>query len=91
MNATLKITKIGNSAGVILPKKFLEHLDAAVGDRLTVVRTSRGLELAKASADTEDQMAVAREVMARRHRALMALADAVMEQDRAILAELAKS
>lgn len=53
--------------------------------------TSRALELAKASADAEDQMAVAREVMARRHQALMALADAVMDQDRAILAELAKS
>ena len=94
MNAPLKITKIGNSAGVILPKQYLEHLGAAVGDHLTVARTARGLELTKVSddaVDTEHQMAVARGVMQRRYRALMAIANEIVDQDRAILAALAKS
>ena len=34
MNMTVKITKIGNSAGVILPKELLAHLHAATGDTL---------------------------------------------------------
>lgn len=90
MNATLKITKIGNSAGVVLPKEALAHLGAQIGDTLTVLRTSRGLELTRAQPDVDDQMTVAREVMARRRMALMALAEEIMEEDRGILAALAK-
>ena len=74
MNATLKITKIGNSAGVVLPKELLAHLGAQVGESLSVVTTSRGIELAPVEDDFETQMAVAREVMARRQRALRELA-----------------
>lgn len=91
MNKPLKITRIGNSAGVVLPKAVLAHLEADIGDQLTVVRTSRGIELSKREFTTEDQMEAAREVMARRHQAMMALAERIMEEDRAILAELAKS
>ena len=34
MSNTLKITTIGNSAGVILPKELLEKLRVAKGDTL---------------------------------------------------------
>jgi antitoxin component of MazEF toxin-antitoxin module len=34
MNIELKITRIGNSAGVVLPKDVLAHLDAAIGRHL---------------------------------------------------------
>jgi putative addiction module antidote len=74
MNMPLKITKIGNSAGVILPKELLAHLNAAAGDNLSVVLTSRGIELSAAEADFDAQMAAAREVMARRKQALRELA-----------------
>lgn len=74
MNATLKIKKIGNSAGVILPKEVLAHLHAEVGGTLSVVTTPRGIELSAEEPDFEAQMAVAREVMARRKRALRELA-----------------
>jgi putative addiction module antidote len=74
MNTTLKITKIGNSAGVVLPKEVLAHLGAQVGETLSLVTTPRGIELAAAEPDFEAQMAVAREVMARRKRALQELA-----------------
>lgn len=74
MNIPLKITKIGNSAGVILPKELLAHLNAGTGDTLSVVLTPRGIELSAAEPDFDAQMAAAREVMARRKRALRELA-----------------
>jgi putative addiction module antidote len=74
MNMQLKVTKIGNSAGVILPKELLAHLDTAVGGTLSVAKTPRGVELTPPEADFDAQMAVARDVMARRKRALAELA-----------------
>lgn len=74
MNTQLKIKKIGNSAGVILPKELLAHLEVEVGGTLAVARTPRGIELSAPEADFDAQMAVAREVMARRKRALRELA-----------------
>jgi len=74
MNATLKITRIGNSAGVVLPKELLVHLGASVGESLSVVTTPDGIALSLAEPDFEAQMAAAREVMARRKRALKELA-----------------
>lgn len=90
MNATLKITRIGNSAGVVLPKELLAHLGVQVGDALSVARTSRGLELSRPAADEADQLLAAREVMERRRMALKVLAE-IMEEDREILSALAKS
>ena len=74
MNTPLKITKIGNSAGIILPKELLAHLGAGVGEALSVVTTPRGIELAVAEPDFDVQMAAARAVMAQRKRALRELA-----------------
>jgi putative addiction module antidote len=74
MNSPLKITKIGNSAGVILPKDLLAHLNASIGQTLSVTVTPRGIELSAADPDFDAQMEVAREVMARRKRALRELA-----------------
>jgi putative addiction module antidote len=74
MNTTLKITKIGNSAGVILPKELLAHLNAQVGETVSVVTTPRGIEIVQADAEFEEQMAAAREVMARHRRAFRELA-----------------
>ena len=74
MNKQLKITKIGNSAGIILPKDVLTHLDTNIGDSLSVSKTPRGIELSPPETDFDAQMAVAREVMARRKRALAELA-----------------
>lgn len=74
MNTKLKITKIGNSAGVVLPKEVLAHLDVAIGGEVSVSKTPRGIELSAPEADFDAQMAVAREVMERRKRALRELA-----------------
>jgi putative addiction module antidote len=73
MNA-LKIQKIGNSAGVILPKELLAHLQVEVGQAVSVTKTPNGIELRTPDTDFEAQMAAAREVMTRRRRALHELA-----------------
>jgi putative addiction module antidote len=74
MNATVKVSKIGNSAGIVLSKEMLAHLGAVIGETLTLVKTPDGYELRPADTDFDAQMAVAREVMARRKRALRELA-----------------
>jgi putative addiction module antidote len=74
MTKQLKITRIGNSAGVVLPKDVLAHLDVPIGGALSVTKTPRGIELSAPEADFDAQMAAAREVMARRKRALRELA-----------------
>ena len=74
MNKPLKITKIGNSAGVILPKEVLAHLGREVGDEITLVLKPGGIELVSGDPDFEEQMAAARKVMAARKRALRELA-----------------
>jgi putative addiction module antidote len=96
MNTELKVRKIGNSAGVVLPKELLAHLDAEIGDRLSVTKTARGIELQVHDCDV--QMTVAREIMARRKQALrelaateQELAEAIMREDRDVLRELPKS
>jgi putative addiction module antidote len=74
MNGRLKIRKFGNSAGVILPKELLAHLDVGVGEIVAVIKTPHGIELRVPDEDFEAQMRTAREVMARRRRALRELA-----------------
>ena len=74
MNTALKITKIGNSAGIILPKDILNHLQSELGDELTVSTTPRGIELTAPDDDFEQQMKIAREIMRKRKRALAELA-----------------
>jgi len=70
----LKLIKIGNSTGVILPKDLLERLDLAVGDNLSVHNTPEGFALAARSDDFEAQMADARKVMKSYRNALRELA-----------------
>jgi putative addiction module antidote len=74
MNRPLKITRIGNSAGIVLPKDVLAHLDRKVGDEVTLVLKPNGIELVSGEPDFEEQMAAARKVMVQRKRALKELA-----------------
>lgn len=41
----LKIRKIGNSYGVILPREELEHLKVREGDSVYLTRTPHGVQL----------------------------------------------
>lgn len=74
MNAPLKLIRIGNSTGVILPKEMLAKLRVAQGDALSVIETPNGVSLSRHDDGFEEQMKAAREVMARRRNALRELA-----------------
>jgi len=74
MNATVKIIKVGNSSGVILPKELLTELKVDQGDSLSVSRTPDGIALRPADPEFDAQMAIARKVMKKYRRALRELA-----------------
>lgn len=66
----LKITTIGNSAGVILPKELLARLRLGKGDELYALETSDGIRLTVYDPTLAEQMEVAEQVM-RERRALL--------------------
>lgn len=70
----LKLIKVGNSTGVILPKEVLDRLNLSAGDQLTVTQTSDGIMLSARGEEFDRQMAVARDVMKRYRNALRELA-----------------
>ena len=59
----LKITAIGNSAGVILPKELLARLRLDKGDTLYALETPDGLRLTAYDPELAAQMEVAEQVM----------------------------
>lgn len=75
MNMQLKVTKIGNSAGVILPKELLARLRVEAGDSIFVSETPDGVRISAANPD---------------FAAKMAAAEAIMREDRDILRVLAQ-
>ena len=67
MSDALKIRKIGNSLGVILPSRTLEELDVEEGDELFVIQTPDGVQLTPYDPEFAEAMEDAREFM-RTHR-----------------------
>jgi len=75
MNLKLKITTVGNSAGVVLPKELLAKLRLDKGDELFVIETPDGIKLVPYDPQFEEQMAVAERVMRSRRTLLRNLAE----------------
>ena len=75
MSNTLKITTIGNSAGVILPKELLEKLRVAKGDTLYALETPNGIELTPYDPEFAEQVEVAKRVMRENRNLLRKLAE----------------
>lgn len=71
----LKITTIGNSAGVILPKELLARLRLEKGDELHALETPDGIKLTAFDPELAAQMEVA---------------EKIMREDRAVLRKLAQ-
>ncbi|WP_188824006.1 AbrB/MazE/SpoVT family DNA-binding domain-containing protein [Novosphingobium indicum] len=63
MNTPLKITKIGNSAGVVLPKEVLAKLRVGLGDTLHLTEAPDGVRLTATDPDFAAKMDVAEEIM----------------------------
>lgn len=75
MNIPLKITKVGNSSAVILPKEMLARLRVSQGDTVYATESPDGFRLTAANPDFAEKMA---------------LAEQIMREDRDILRVLAK-
>ena len=70
----LKLTQIGNSVGVILPKEVLARLKLQKGDMVYLTDAANGVNLSPYSAEFEVQMTAARDLMKRRRNVLRELA-----------------
>ena len=70
----LKITQIGNSLGLILPKEILARLKLEKGDSVFVTDTPDGVAITPYSESFGDQMTQARAIMKRRRNVLRELA-----------------
>jgi putative addiction module antidote len=67
MAATVKITTIGNSVGIVLPKEVLNRLHVEKGDSLYLLDTPEGIQLTPYDPDFAAEMDAAKRVM-RKHR-----------------------
>ena len=72
--ASLRVTSVGNSLGIILPKELAVRLRLARGDQLHVVETPRGVELTPYDPALEQELKAGRSVMRRYRSALRKLA-----------------
>jgi putative addiction module antidote len=70
----LKLTAVGNSLGVVLPKEALGRLKVAKGDTLYITESPDGYRLTPFNPEFEQQMTAARKVMKSRRAALRELA-----------------
>ena len=72
---SVKVTTVGNSVGIVLPKDLLERLRISKGDTLFVTETPKGVELTPFNAEFAEQMEIA---------------EGVMREDRDVLRRLAE-
>jgi putative addiction module antidote len=70
----LKITTVGSSAGVILPKEVLARLRVAKGDTIFLTESPDGLRITPYDPEFEKQMTVARKFIRKHRDALRELA-----------------
>ena len=70
----LKITTVGNSAGIILPRELLARLRVGKGDALYATELPDGVKLTPFNPELAEQMDVAERVMRRRRTLLNKLA-----------------
>jgi putative addiction module antidote len=75
MMMELKVRKVGNSVGVILPKEALAHLKVQEGDTLTAIEGPDGsLQLSPYKAEVSRQMEIVQDLMKRYRNTLRELA-----------------
>jgi len=72
--SALKLTQIGNSVGVILPKDVLGRLNLEKGDTLFLTDSANGFNLSPYNPTFDAQMTEARRIMKKRRDVLRELA-----------------
>ncbi|HEY2050307.1 MAG TPA: AbrB/MazE/SpoVT family DNA-binding domain-containing protein [Caulobacteraceae bacterium] len=71
---TLKLTTVGSSTGVVIPKEMLARLNVSKGDTLHAVETPEGYLLTPYDPDFAEKMEKAENIMRRYRNTLHALA-----------------
>lgn len=71
---TLKLTPVGNSVGVVLPKEALAKLKVEKGDSVYLTESPEGYRITPYNPDFERQMTLARQIMRKRRNVLRELA-----------------
>lgn len=61
--STLKLSQIGNSVGVILPKEVLARLKLVKGDTLFLTEAANGITLTPYDPELDEQLKLGREFM----------------------------
>jgi len=74
MTLELKIRRVGNSLGVVLPKEALARLNVDNGDQLFITEAPDGFRITAADPEFARQMKVAEKGMKRYRNALRELA-----------------
>jgi putative addiction module antidote len=74
MHYALKLTQIGNSVGVILPKEALARMKVEKGDTVFLTESPDGYRIVEFDPEFEKQMTLAEDVMKRRRNVLRELA-----------------
>jgi len=74
MNKITKLVPIGNSSGVVVARDLLAVSGFAQGEEVSIKASPGKIEIVAKTDDFERQMAIARDVMQRRFRALRELA-----------------
>ncbi|MBK6908251.1 MAG: AbrB/MazE/SpoVT family DNA-binding domain-containing protein [Rhodocyclaceae bacterium] len=74
MHFTLKLTQIGNSVGVILPKEALAALKLEKGDSIHLTESPDGFRVTTFDPDFAEQMSLAEDIMKKRRHVLRELA-----------------
>ncbi|OQX01426.1 MAG: transcriptional regulator [Thiothrix lacustris] len=70
----VKLTAIGNSVGIVLPKEALAKLKVGKGDSLYLVESPEGFTLTPYQQDFDDQMQAAENVLKKYRNAFRELA-----------------
>lgn len=72
---SLKLTTVGNSVGVVLPKEVLQYLRVTKGDTLYLLEVPNGVELTPYNPEFAHQMEVAERIMREDRDVLRKLAE----------------
>ncbi|HET9182860.1 MAG TPA: AbrB/MazE/SpoVT family DNA-binding domain-containing protein [Candidatus Angelobacter sp.] len=72
--ATLKLTTIGTSTGVVIPKEMLKRLKVGRGDTLFAIETPSGYLLTPYDPEIEEELQIGRRFMQKYRETFKALA-----------------
>lgn len=70
----LKLSKVGNSVGAVLPKEVLSRLNVGQGDTLYLTEAPDGYRLTPYEPEFAEQMEAAKRIMKKRRNVLRELA-----------------